>query len=573
MRTRRTRRTWGRGIAPALALAALAGACGTEEPGAADADFCRRVEPAMRAFLDTFPSPSGDRYGGTAVVGGLGDLADGMNALGVSDYGSQQFQVHAVLTTLVEYDDDFRPAPYLAESWSVSEADSTLTFHLRDDVYWQDGVPTTAWDVAFTFRRAIDPETAFPNAGYWQFYDPEVEVPDSFTVRFHVTPHAEMFDAWRFTAIMPRHLLEDVPPAELRRHPFMKRCPVGNGPFRVADYRPEESWTFEASPAFPAGLGGRPYLDRVVYRIYDDQTTALADLLTGAMDVYLGAPTDQVERMRASDAARAEVYPFRSFLFVTWNLRRPPFQDVRVRRALTSALDRREILQGLVGGYGEVINSSVPPFHWAYDPSLSDSLPYDPGRARALLDEAGWRDRDGDGVRENEAGEPFAFTVRYNQGNRLRQDVAEVMQSQLAEVGVRARPRVVEWSTLLHQLDDRDFDAVVMSWIPDFRLDDRDIFHSERIEGDLAWAGLQDTAVDRLIDTLRVIRSREEALPVWREYQRKILELQPYTFLFATDRVTGVSSRLEDVEADARGELLSVRRWWLAEGDAGGDGG
>ena len=559
------------GTGATLLLAAVV-ACSPDdsarEPGGTGTDFCGTVTARMDSFLSGFQSPEGEAYGGSAVVGGLGELTDGINSLVHSDYVSQQHQAHVALMTVVRYDEDFEPAPWLARSWEIT--DSTLTFHLRDDVWWHDGQRTSAHDVAFTFRRVTDPRTGFPNPAYWALYDTSpgaVEVPDSFTVRFRVPPHGEMLDPWRVTAVMPEHLLGEVPPEELREHPFGQECPVGNGPFRFVEHRQGESWTFARNPAFPAGLGGPPRLERLVYRVFADQSTLLAELLTGGVDVYPGTSAEHAREIREAETARLLAFPFRRFTFVAWNARLSRFADPRVRRALTLGLDRREMVEGVLGGYGEVLSTSVPPFHWAHDPSLADSLAYDPERARRLLEDAGWVDRDGDGVREDPRGEPLSFTLIYNRGNQLRADVAEIAQAQLRELGVEVSPRAVEYASMIERLTDpgdRDYEAFVLGFQPDFKLDDTDLFHSEKADEPLGWSGIRDPRLDRYLDTLQTFVDRDAALPLWSEYQRLLLELQPFTFLFAPVRTTGVHDRLLNVEMDARGEWVNVEEWRLA---------
>src|SRR5690606_7456460 len=152
--------------------------------------------------------------------------------------------------------------PYLAESWDVSEDGTELTFHLREDVVWHDGERTDAHDVAFTYVTVTNPETAFPNAAFWDRYvrGPEgVEVVDDFTVTIRLEPHAESLVARTTLGILPEHLLGDVEPASLAQHPFGTQCPVGNGPFVFTPHTPQERWVFDANPVFPEPLGGRPY--------------------------------------------------------------------------------------------------------------------------------------------------------------------------------------------------------------------------------------------------------------------------------------------------------------------------
>jgi peptide/nickel transport system substrate-binding protein len=440
---------------------------------------------------------------------------------------------------------------------------------LRDDVFWHDGTPTTAHDVEFTYLRAVDPETAFPNAAYWTHYvqGPEgVEVVDDYTIRFRLRPHSELLDPWRATAIMPRHLLEDVPPADLAQHPFGTRCPVGNGPFVFNEHRPDESWTFVRNPGFSEALGGPPYLERYVYRVIPEQTTLLAELLTENLDFYLAPPADQVPQIQAASHLVFREFEFRSYTYVGWNSRRPQLGDPLVRRALTLGTNRRELVDALLHGYGEVANSGVPPYHWAYNPALEDSLTYDPVRARALLDEAGWVDRNGDGIRENADGLALDISLKYNLGNQDRQDIAEIMQAQLQEIGVSARPQVVEWATLLNQINTpnlRDFDGVVIGWVTEFKLDDHDLFHSSAADTPFGFVGTNDPELDTYIDQLQTVTDRPEAIRLWHNYQNRLLAVHPYTFLYFPRRLAGLNRRLQDVRLDARGEWVSIAEWWI----------
>ncbi len=565
----------GRTVPTLFAVLILLTGCGGESgerpQGISAVDFCQPALARVDSFMGTFPKPEVDpeRYGGTAVVGTVGELAVGMNGFQALEAGAIQHQMFVNLMTLIQYDEDLQPVPYLAESWEVSDDLKELTFHLRDDVHWHDGELTTAHDVAFTYRRAVDPATGFPNPGFFQHYLPgeeAVEVVDSFTVRFRFQEaHSDYMDPWRTVAIMPRHLLGGVRPENLARHPFGTVCPVGNGPFRFASHSSGESWTFVANPAFPQELGGRPFLDRYVYRIIPEHTTLLAELLTEHIDVYVATLPHHADRIREEDHLRVISFPYRSVFFAGWNTRVPKLADARVRKALTLATNRRQILEGIRGGRGELANAGVPPVHWAYDSALVDSLPYDPPRARRLLTEAGWVDRDSDGIRESEEGEPLSIELIFNQ-NQERREVAEIMQAQLGEVGVDLRPRVVEMTSLAERITspERNFEGVLIAWETEFRLDERDLFHSDAVDGRYAFAGTRDPELDRLLDTLQLIPDREEARRRWTEYQERIIEIQPYTFLYFPHRQDGVNRRLRNVVMDVRGEWANLREWWIA---------
>jgi peptide/nickel transport system substrate-binding protein len=560
-------------FAIAAASAALT-ACGGGGDVATSGDpFCQQVLPRVAAFMEqsraAYPTPSDPRYGGTVVVGGIGELADGMNAAVSSDYQATQHQQFVNLMTLVAYDEDINPVPYLAESWEVAEDGRSITFHIRQDIFWHDGERTDAHDVAFTWDAVTDPLTAFPNASYWDHYvkGPEgVEVIDDFTVRISLEPHAEYLDPFTKTAILPEHLLGDVPHDQLKPHPFGTQCPVGNGPFVFAEHRSQDRWVFDANPTFPAALGGRPFVDRYVYRVVPEQTTLLTELLTENVDVYINPRPDQARAILDNPNLELRDYVFRTYILVGWNARRPQLSDPRVRRAITMATNRQEIVDAILLGYGAVAHSSVPPFHWAYDDESVPALRYDQDAARALLDEAGWRDRDGDGVRESADGTRLSFSIKYNTGNQQRQDIAEIMQAQLAQVGIEVRPQVVEWATLLQQINTptlRDFDGVVMGWVVEFKLSDMDLFHSERIDQPYAWSGTDNPEIDRLLEELSLVVDRSEATELWQEYQAVLVEEQPYTFFYFPDRLDGVNRRVRDVAMDARGEWINIKDWHL----------
>jgi peptide/nickel transport system substrate-binding protein len=507
--------------------------------------------------------PDSLRYGGTIVVASLME-AHSMNPLASTDDISQDMQTFLLFTPLIRYNDELEPVPHLAESWDTATSgdDMVLTFRLRDDVKWHDGTPTTAHDVAFTFERIKDPSTGYPRASLFALYDSAV-VQDSFTISFHLKRHAGYMDPWRTTPPIPAHILGDVPPAALRDHRFGTEDPVGNGPFRFVEHRSGDRWVFEVNREFPEELGGRPHVDRLVYRYIEEPTTRLAEFLAGDVDVYLIVAPSQIEEIEKHAETRLVRYANRNYAFINWNERRPFFKDAAVRRALTLAIDRQEIVDFVQHGLGQVATGPVPPFHWAYDPDL-EPLPYDPESARALLDSAGWIDRDGDGVRER--GDVRAsFELTTNAGNPAREDILTLVQAKLAQLGVEVRTRTQEAQSLRANITspERRFDAFVLGWSADFNLDDRRLFACSQLDGVFQWAGYCNARVDEILEQVIPMEDRAAAMPLWREYQRIMQHDQPYTFLYYDVRANAVRSRVKSVEMDIRGDFTNAGDWWI----------
>lgn len=513
----------------------------------------------IAACGDAVPEP---RRGGTVVIGAASDL-DHANPLVSGEKWTADLLRYALFVPLVRYGPELEYEPALAESWEIL-GDTAVVFHLRRDVRWHDGPLTTAYDVLFTFERARDPATGFPNADYFSRWT-RGEVLDSFTVRFTFAPHAEPLAGLPFTPITPRHLLDTVPAAAMRQTPF-NRHPVGNGPFRFVSQRTNDRWVFEANPDHPEGLGGRPRLDRLVWRVIPDNAAQLAELRAGEADLILNPRAEQVRELAEREGFHAAVQPSRQFLFIAWNARREDFADPRVRRALAMAIDRAGMVEAFRQGLGEVATGPIMPFHWSFDPDLQP-LPYAPDSARTLLAEAGIRDRDGDGTLDGADGEPFRITLKLPAGNDYYRDLAEAVRADLAEIGVDVRTRPTEAGTLFGDVmsPERRFDAFLLGWSGDFRIDIGSAFHSAAMDGPYQFASYANPRVDSLIDRASAESDRDRATPMWRTVQEILLQEQPWTVLFYQTDAFLMRDRLRGVEMDIRSAFVTLQDWWVTE--------
>lgn len=502
------------------------------------------------------------RPGGTLVVALPADLG-ALNPLTSNDRYGQEVTTDLLFLPLIRYDSTLDYVAALAESWEML-GDTGAVFHLRRDVRWHDGAPTTAEDVVFTLERARDPKTGFPNISYLTYWTAP-EALDSFTVRVSFTPHADPLAGLPFMPIIPRHLLDSVPPETMARASF-SRAPVGNGPFRFIEYRANDRWVFAANEDFPASLGGRPHIDRVVMRIIPEQASQVAELRTGTIDLALAPPAGEFARLDSLPQLRGIARPSRQYFVIGWNNRHPPLDDPAVRRALAMGLDRAEMLS-LRYGYGELAAGPVPSFHWAY-PENIEPLPYAPDSARALLASRGIEDRNGDGMLELPNGEPFEIRYLAPSYNAFNRDMAELVRGDLSELGVTMDTRVIEYNSLLADVTGtREFDAAQLGFSADFRLSFRDSFHSDHLDGDLQLAGYVNPRADSLIEALERTVDRDDAMPLYAEFQRLMREEQPWTIIYYYPDLYVINERVENVHMDIRGVFTTLAEWWL-EGDA-----
>jgi len=548
-------RSVGSGWAACLLLAVCAlTACGESRPA-------NEATPGWTSSTRSEPDiPEAQRYGRTVVVAGRGDPIS-MNSLVSTDFESEQHQIYVLFVTLVANDQSYEPQPYFASSWEFDSDTSEVVFHLRHDLEWHDGTPVTSRDVAFTFERLKNPAVPFPNPSYFDYWD-AVEVIDPVTVRFFIRPHANALYGWTQTAIMPEHNLGEVPPQDLESHPFGTLSPVGNGPFRFAERIPGDRWVFEANLDFPEELGGRPYVDRLVYRQIPDEFTLAAALLTGEVDLVIEASPSMLDQVADDPDVVSVSYAAPEYAFIAWNSRRAEFADPLVRRALSMAIDRETLVQAVLGGNGTVAPGPVGPWHWAYDSTWAP-LPYAPEQAAALLDQAGWTDSDGDGARDRD-GEPFRFELLATP----RRDWAAIqtlVQASLDQIGVEVEAVVREQGALIPLVvgADRRFDAVIIGWARDVPLNDIDLWACDQVGQPFQFTSYCNPELDTVLDSIPLVADRDQLRSLIGRYHELIVEDQPYTFLYYVDRVDLARSRVYGTRMDSRGDWVEVARWWV----------
>lgn len=463
---------------------------------------------------------------------------------------------------LVKYDKNLNIVGDLAESFDISRDGLTITFHLRRGVKWHDGAPLTSRDVLYTYQVTIDPKT--PTAYAEDFKQVKsIAAPDSRTIRVtYDSPFAPALASWG-VSILPAHLLEG---KDITRSP-LARNPVGTGPYRFKEWVSGQKIVLEANEDY---FEGRPYIDRFIYRIIPDSSTMYMELKAGAIDLMTLTPV-QYARQTSSKSFTSRFnkyrYPSSSYLYMGYNLRHPLFGDKRIRQAMTAAINKDELIQGVLFGMGQRAHGPIVPGRWAYNPAVRD-IGYDPKRAAELLAEAGWKEKNSDGILVK-GGKPFQFTILTNQGNQQRLMTAQIIQQRLRQVGIDVKIRVVEWAAFLKEFVNKgNFEVVLLAWSISQDPDMYDIWHSSKTNvGELNFVGYKNPEVDRLLVEGRSTFDIEKRKRAYFRIQDILADEQPYTFLYVPDSLPVVSSRVRGVEPAPAGIGHNQIRWYVPKNE------
>jgi peptide/nickel transport system substrate-binding protein len=446
------------------------------------------------------------------IIASGADL-ESMNSLITTHPLAKQLQRYALLTTLVRYDSTLHPVPYLARRWTWSRDGRVLRLVLASSLRWHDGRPTTAADAAWTLETARDPAAGYPRLRDLGSLARSVAIDDTTLELRFTTPQTRVPDVLTDLAILPRHLLGRVPPAELRRAEWNQR-PVGNGPFRFRAHQPNRRWVFEANPDFPVELGGPPRISRLVIAVVDEPTTKLAALASEELD-FAGIQPAHADFVRRDRRLAVVDYPLLLSYLIAFNARRPPFDRLAARRAVSLGIDRQAIVAGYLFGF-------ATPASWPIPPELGgeaiESGPvYAPGRGRALL-----------------GSEPLQFELLTVGSGEAAME--QMIQQQLARIGVTVTIRQLELSAFLERVygPNHDFEAAILG-----------------VSGDLEQGYLRS-----LVDLTGV--NLPGAGP---GLVRGLIDSVPAAFLYHARGVQGMNRRVKDVRFDLRGELAGLSRW------------
>ena len=472
-----------------------------------------------------------------------------------------------IVEGLVTTDEAMRVVPLLAvvvptfENRGVKlrpDGGMDVTWKLRPGVRWHDGKPFTSADVQFTVQAVNSPD-----------YNPEstdgfdritsVDTPDSLTAIVHYKEVYAPYQLQFIRGTLPKHLLEG---RDIDRAMDYNRSPLGTGPYHVAEWRTGEYVLLERVNNYWRG-DSLPKIRRVLFKFLPNTTTRINQLKSGEVHVVALVPWDKARELEGVPGLTLHKLTGNSYEHVTLNERAvPAFRDVHVRRALLHAIDRQTLVRTILDSLAPVTNGPIQPMSWAFTDSIR-TYAFDPAEARRLLEGAGWRDANGDGIREKD-GKPFSFTLMTQAGFVIRENVAQALQRMWHDVGVDSRIQLVDGTAISSLWFEGKFDALLHWWHMPADPELATFFAKDRtppagrninyIEDDSLTALLY--ASDRTVD-----QAKRRALLV--TAQQRLSELVPELPLYNVTRLDAVPTTLRNFKGNPTntGIFWNIHEW------------
>jgi peptide/nickel transport system substrate-binding protein len=480
-----------------------------------------------------------------------------LNPITATDVYESMINSGNIYETLVKRDNaTLDIVPLLAESWKISDDKRTYTFYIRKGIKWQDGVPFTSQDVVFSYSKIMDPKVDAPHLRNYYKDIKSVEAVDELTVKFtYSRPYFLALEFCGGMPIVPKHLFEkgDFNTNEAGRHP------IGTGPYRFVKWNTGREIVLEKNQGY---WGDKPHLDRIIFRIINDPTVAFQVLKREELDLMALTP---IQWSRQSDSENFKgkfdklSYFTPNYSYIGWNTRRPYFSDTRVRIAMSHLVNRELILEKILFNLGTIVTNPFYINSPEYDKTI-EPYSYDPGKAKALLDQAGWVDHDGDGIRDKD-GVKFEFEFLIPNGSETGDKISTILKEELDKVGIVMNIRNTEWAVFTTRLNERKFDAVTLGWSMGVETDPYQIWHSSQLEQGSNFVGFSNKEADRLIDEARTEFNRDKRIELYRRFSKIVHEEQPYTFLFCRKSTVALNKRFKGVVVYPLG--LDPREWFV----------
>ena len=497
----------------------------------------------------------------------------------ISNLAMDHYVESVVYASLMTVNDQGELETYLADEYEVSDDQKTITYKINEDAKWHDGEDVTAEDIAFTFTSMASGDYT---GGYYgdvqnikgaqDYHDGKsseiegIKVVDEDTIEIEFEKvYAPAVTNLGTVQILPEHVWSEVAVGEWTNKTELLNNPIGCGPYKLTEYKSGSYVKFEAASDF---FGGEAKTKNLVFKVINADTTQ-AEFKSGSIDIanVEGLTKADIDSLVEEGYKKID-YDNYMFTYMGFNLRNEKLQDVNLRKAFMHAINREGIVDNVVEGRGQVVNAPMLPSSWAYpEESMLDSYEYDVEKAKSLLKEAGWEDKDGDGIVENENGEKLELTLVCQTNHPIREKTAVVIQENLKEIGVKIEIDSMEYSSVMDQVvANHEFDLYMMGNTLSLDPDPRPMWHSDAISNEKGVVGYNIVAyyneeTDKLIEEGNATLDQSERKEIYNEFGKILNEDVPEAYLFCQDIERVYNSKLEGYKPSTFNEFYNVHNW------------
>ena len=510
--------------------------------------FCFGCEKTKEKNIDIDDNlQSSDMY----VVSSISD-AIYLNPVLASDSASSSVNSY-IYNGLLKYDKDLNLVCDLAESYQISKDGLEIKFNLKKNILWHDGEPFTVKDVKFTFDKLTDSNTRTPfSSDYLMVKEFKVIDDYSFVVTY-AEPFAPILESWGI-GIIPEHIFKN---EDINKTKY-NRKPVGTGPYMFKKWVTDQKIVLEANPNYYEGV---PKIKVCLFRVIPDQSVQFLELRTQTIDELSLTP----DQWNAYDSFFKNYtkyrYPAFSFTFLGFNFEKKPYDDVKFRQAISYAINKKDIITGVLSGMAKPAQGIFPPQSWAY----KEETPYEynPEKAIELLLSIGFSKSQDGKLLYN--GKEFEINIITNQGNKTRELTAQIIQEQLKKIGLQVNVRILEWSTFLNQyVNKKKFDALILGWNTAIDPDQFSLWHSSQSkEGQYNFMSYNNKEVDDLLVKARTTFSKIKRIEYYHRIQDIMRDDPPCIFLYYPENLVCVHNRFKNVELAPAGIGWNFYQWYV----------
>ncbi|WP_159436079.1 ABC transporter substrate-binding protein [Anaerosalibacter sp. Marseille-P3206] len=534
-----------------LVLSLVLAGCGEKDPAPADTDSEAKDEKVE----DSVANPAKTRDGADTLIVGMHEVkGDFIPVYYSTEYDG--YVVGVVYDGLLSNDEEGNPIPHVAKEWELSEDKKTYTFHLRDDVKFSDGEPLTAKDIEFTYMVLCDPtydgrytDQVSQIIGREEYSEGKadniegIKVIDDYTISFTFS-EALATHIWDCSfAIMPKHAFPDYKRGNIEAIKAQMQTPVGSGPFILEKFEAKQFVEFKANPDY---FLGAPKVDKMIFK-FTTAETQMSEVEKGSIDVQLAVPpkSENKEIIDGTGFVNIVEYPDNGYGYMGWNLRDPRLADKRVRQALTYGFNRQQFVEVYYQGYATICNVPISQVSWAYTDDINDYA-YDPDKAIALLEEAGWMPG-ADGIREKD-GMKLDFVWDTYTDSKYVETMIPMLKADWEKIGVKVEPNLMEFNSLVEKVyDKREFDMYNMAWSLSIDPDALELFHtSQDIPSGNNSIGFRNEENDKLMEAGRKEFDQNKRAEIYHEWAKLMNEELPYMFLTQNLHWDAVNERVKN---------------------------